>query len=284
MKLLDVKSINKNFPSFFKEMMRDNKHIIKWILPGFVSLIIILSISYVVTSKDSDSEKMANIIQVPMPSDNHMGGKNTHTEPNLKNKKHFSETTLKNSTALGVKEGYAIADNIVKGVGLSEDELKALHARQNREIKLMSGDMDSIVISPAKDGDPGITIGELLALHEQQGHEIEEADDRDDEIVIPASEYGYPGLSRDELTVLHKQQESEFENHGNWDEIVIPASEDGYIGISREELTTVQEQQNYELWESIVALNEPVAPPPEEGGPNLTVLELKELHKRQSLN
>ena len=42
--------------------------------------------------------------------------------------------------------------------------------------------------------------------------------------------------------------------------------------------------QNYEIWESIDNPYEPVAPPPEEGGPNLTVLELKELHKRQSLN
>jgi len=256
---------------------------------GFISLSIFLSISYVITRKDSDREKILKRIPLNLPGDRHTGESNRYQESALKN---FSEKTLKDSNTLRVKEkskesfrpkGYAKADNIVKGVGLSEDELRALHARQDREIKLMSGDMDSIVIPPAKEGDPGITFGELLALHEQQRHEIEEADKRD-EIVITPSEDGYPGLSRDELTVLHEQQERELENKKDRDEIVIPVSKDGYPGLSRNELTTLQDQQNYELWEDIDNLYKPVAPSPEEGGPNLTVYELKELHKRQSLN
>jgi hypothetical protein len=174
-------------------------------------------------------------------------------------------------------------EHIIKGVGLSADELKALHARQRREIELKSKDVDSIVIDSAEDQASGITLGTLLTLHRQQRHEIENTNDWDG-IVISASDDGYPGLSRDELTVLHEQQEIELENHVNWDEIVIPASEDGYLGLSRDELTTAQEQQNYELWESIEDPNEPVAPPPEEGGPNLTAHELKELHEKQSLN
>jgi len=258
---------------------------------GFVSLGIFLSISYVITKKDSDSEKRSKRVPLNLPGNRHTGERNRYQEPTLKN---FSEKTLKESTALREREKpneslrpekYLKTENIVKGVGLSEDELKALHARQRREIELMSRNLDSIVIGPEKEGSASITLGDLLALHGQQRHEIEKANDCD-EIVIPASEGGYPGLSRGELTVLHEKQESELENHGNWDELVIPASEDGYPGLSRDELTTVQEQQNYELWESIEVPYpyEPVAPPPEEGGPNLTVLELKELHKRQSLN
>jgi len=243
-------------------------------------------------SKDYDSEKMADLIPMPMPSESPTGEKNAPKEPNMNNKKQFYKNTFKDPTAFEEKEkskesfrpkGYAKADNIVKGVGLSEDELKALHARQRREIELMSRDMDSIVIPPAKEGDPGITLGNLLAIHEQQKNEIEKENDWD-EIVIAAPEDGYPGLSRDQLTVLHEQQERELENNGNWDEIVISATKDGYPGLSREKLTTLQDQQNYEIWESIENPFETVAPPPEEGGPNLTVLELMELHKRQSLN
>lgn len=273
-------------------MIRDNKHINKWLLSGFVSLIIIFSTSYVITRKDSDSEKMANRMPMTMPSDSSTGEKNAPKKPNMNNKKQFYKKTFKDSTAFEEKEkskesfrpkGYAKADNIVKGVGLSEDELKALHARQRREIELMSGDMDSIVIPPAKEGDPSITLGNLLAIHDQQKNEIEKANDWD-EIVIPASKDGYPGLSRDELTVLHEQQKSQLENNINWNEIVIPASKDGYPGLSREKLTTLQDQQNYEIWEDIDNPYEPVAPPPEEGGPNLTANDLKELHKSQSLN
>jgi hypothetical protein len=69
-----------------------------------------------------------------------------------------------------------------------------------------------------------------------------------------------------------------------WNEIVIQASKDGYPGLSRERLTILQDQQNYEIWEDIDYPYKPVAPTPEEGGPNLTVFEIEELHKRQSLN
>ena len=47
---------------------------------------------------------------------------------------------------------------------------------------------------------------------------------------------------------------------------------------------SISDNHNYELFESIDNPYEPVAPPPEEGGPNLTAHELKGLHKRQSLN
>ena len=54
---------------------------IKWILVGFVSLSIVLSISYVITMKDSDSEKMAKRIPLTMPSDSHTGEKSQYKNP-----------------------------------------------------------------------------------------------------------------------------------------------------------------------------------------------------------
>jgi hypothetical protein len=208
----------------------------------------------------------------------------------LENKNHIYRNIPKVSNNLGIKEkfdeffnseGSVKADFIVKGVGLSVDELKTLHARQDREIELMLRDMDSIVIPSSKKGTSGIALGDLLALHKQQRVEIEKAYNRD-EIVIPASKDGYPGLSKNELISLHEQQEREINNKNDWDETVIPASKDGFPGISRGKLTTLQEQQNYEIWEDIDNLYESIAPSPEEGGPNMTVQEIKELQKRQS--
>jgi hypothetical protein len=273
-------------------MMRVRKNIIKFVLVGFVSLSLILSIYYVITMNNSDSEKMVMSTPLITPSNSHTGEKRQDFKPNSKNVKHASEKTVKEPAASKVKEksnesltpeGIAENDRIVEWVGLSEDELKALHVRQKHEIKMMSEDMGSIVIGSVEDGSAGITLGELLALHEQQMLEINYADSRD-EIVIPASENGDLGLSRDELETLHKQQNYELNNRDDWDETVIPASENGDPGLSRDELETLQDQQNYEIWEGSANFDRSVSPSPEEGGPNLSVNELKELHKRQSPN
>jgi hypothetical protein len=180
-------------------------------------------------------------------------------------------------------EGYVKTESIVEGVGLSEKELRTLHANQRREIEQMYRNIDSIVISPAEDGGKDITLGELLALHQQQKQAIASADDFD-EIVIPALKEGYAGLTRSELIELHKLQRLAIENVQDWDEIVIPDSEDGYPGLTWDEVATVQEQQADEIWEWVADPYEPAAPFPEDGGPDMTVQELKNLHMKQSVN
>jgi len=180
-------------------------------------------------------------------------------------------------------EGYLKTESIVEGVGLSEKELKALHANQRQEIEEMYRNMDSIEISPAEDGGKGITLGELLALHVQQKQAIANADDFD-EIVIPALNESYPGLTRTDLIELHKQQRLAIENAQTWDEIVIPDSEDGYPALTWDEVATLQEQQTDEILEMAADPYEPAAPFPEDGGPDMTVQELKNLHMKQSVN
>ena len=180
-------------------------------------------------------------------------------------------------------EVYLKTEDIVEGVGLSEKELKALHASQRQEIEQIHRNMDAIVISPAEEGGKGITLGELLALHEQQKQIIANADDFD-EIVIPALKEGYPGLTRTDLIELHKQQRLAIDNAQSWDEIVIPASEDGYPGLTWDEVATVQEHQTDEILELASDPYEPAAPFPEDGGPEMTVQELKNLHMKQSVN
>lgn len=235
---------------------------------------------------------MAELMPMSVPSDNPTSEKIPTKKLSLNNKNNFSKRSLKEFSSMNEREKLAESltlwnnektGNIVKGVGLSEGELKALHARQNHEIKMMKEDINSIVIPPTREGEASKTLGQLLALHNQQKYEIEKADYLN-EIVIPASEDGSPGLSRNELKLLHEQQEKELENNINWNEIVIPANEGGLPELSGEKISTLHDQQHYEIWEEIDNPYEPVAPPLEDGGPNLTVFEIKELHKRQTFN
>ena len=202
---------------------------------------------------------------------------------NCMQKKPYNQLEKENPSHPSKLEGYVKTDSIVEGVGLPEDELKALHTSQNQEIERMFMDIDSIVIDPSEEGTAGITLGQLLALHKQQENEIEKSDDWD-KIVIPASEDGSPGLSRAELSALHEQQEHEIANADDWDKIVIPASEDGSPGLSLEELTALQKQQDYETGESSEDPFAPLAPSPSEGGPDMTAHELNELHNNQTLD
>jgi hypothetical protein len=180
-------------------------------------------------------------------------------------------------------QGDMKTERIVEGVGLSEEELKTLHANQRQEIEQIYGNMDAIVIVPGEDGDKSITLGELLALHEQQKQAISNADDLD-EIVIPALNEGYPGLTKTDLIELHKQQRLAIENAQNWDQIVIPDSEDGYPGLTWDEVATVQELQADEILEMAADPYDLAAPYLEDGGPDMTVEELKDLHMKQSVN
>lgn len=47
-------------------------------------------------------------------------------------------------------QGDVKTERIVEGVGLSEEELKTLHANQRQEIEQMYGNMDAIVVAPGK--------------------------------------------------------------------------------------------------------------------------------------
>ena len=174
-------------------------------------------------------------------------------------------------------------DSVVEGVGLSEKELRVLHANQRHEIEQMYRDMELIIIAPAEDGGKGLTLGELLALHGQQKQAIADTDGFD-EIVIPALKDGDAGLTRMDLIELHKQQRLAIENAQNWDQIVIPDSEDGYPGLTWDEVATVQEMQADEILERATDPYGFAAPYPEDGGSNMTVQELKNLHMKQSVN
>ena len=139
-----------------------------------------------------------------------------------------------------------IASNISpNGTGLTELELKALHERQMREIKMRANDPDEILV-PSSDGRPGLTRQEMKALHERQMREIKMRANDPDAIVIPP-EGGHPGVTRRELQVLQERQMREIKMRANDpDEILVPPS-DGQPGVTRRELKALHEKQKNDL-------------------------------------
>ena len=65
---------------------------------------------------------------------------------------------------------------------------------------------------------------------------------------------------------------------------MISASEDGSPDLTWDEVAAVQEQQDDEILETTADPYELAAPFPEDGGPDMTVQELKNLHRKQSVN
>jgi hypothetical protein len=94
------------------------------------------------------------------------------TLPSAKERKTPDMLKKETSAQPLTSEEYLKTERIVEGVGLSEKELRTLHANQKRVTDQMSRNMDSIVIAPGEEGGKGITLGEILALHEQQKQAI----------------------------------------------------------------------------------------------------------------
>jgi hypothetical protein len=171
-------------------------------------------------------------------------------------------------------------ESTIEGVGLLEQELRRLHADQRHKIAQMYRDMDSIVIGSDKDNNTVLTLGDVLALHRQQRHAMEITDDSD-EIVIPSLNDGDPDRTKAEIIELHQQQRLATGNLQDWDQIVIPDSGDGLPALSWDEVATLQEQQADEMWEKAEDPHAPGAPFAEDGGPDMTLQELKNLHMKQ---
>ena len=77
---------------------------------------------------------------------------------------------------------------------------------------------------------------------------------------------------------FHEQQKQAIANADEFDAIVIPDSEDGYPALTWDEVATLQEQQADEIWEWAADSYDPAACFIENGGPGMTVQELKNLH------
>jgi len=246
-----------------------NTNPIYWKLIGFGLLCVIVASSYLAVR---DGSQFATRPQ---------GSPDVTAAENSEQRQPTEESA--DSFAHSSSKGNSSIDGAYGSPGLSPDEIRILHIRQQPEVEQMLGDLDVVVIEPTNDGDMEITVRELLALHEQQKRELNSVHDGD-EIVIAGGDDGSPARTVSELKAMHEQQEQSIETINDAGEIVIPRSEDGSGGISRAELTALHKRQRSALKKSEDLLHKHAAPLPEEGHPYLTVEELRGLHKSQSLD
>ncbi len=165
-------------------------------------------------------------------------------------------------------------------LGLSAEEVKLLHARQQHEVEQMLGDLDAIVIGSENGDGKGITVRELRILQEQQEREFESA--YDGEVVIPAGRDGTAALTVADLKTIHKEQEKELETTDSPDDIVIARSVNGTVDLTRAEIAALHERERLTLESDTGPTYDYPTPVPEGGSSYLTVEELRELHKSQS--
>ncbi len=164
------------------------------------------------------------------------------------------------------------------GVSLTDQEIKALHEKQKREIKMQANDPNELVILASGD-QPALTRGQLNALHEQQQRDFKVANQNMDEIVVPGSG-DEPGLTRGQLQALHEKQKREIEKQpSDLDEIAIPASGD-QPALTRGQLNALHEQQQRDFEAANQNMDEIVVPGSGDE-PGLTRGQLQALHEKQ---
>ena len=266
-----------------------NKDLIKWIFVGFISLAIILSFFYLKGGKDYNNEKESTSINANIPYDSSKIGKNSNQEPVKIDEEQVSkssqpapaaENKYEKTDIIPQKEDIAENKDIVAGTDLTFDELKALHERQMEE---MSNGPSSSIIGYEVAGNPEITFEELKALHEKQRIDIA-SENNWDEIVVASSGYGETGsgLTRAEVTKLHEKQKSEWVNTDDWDEIHPLESEQDYPLLTTGKIIMLQDEQNINILRDIENPYQHTAPSVDEGGIDITVQEIKELHSKQA--
>lgn len=128
------------------------------------------ALSFITTNQSNDFSESENQTKTTIEnSKNPIINDKSHTispkkvqiKETLQSAKKRKDTDLlekENSDPLLKSEGSLKTDSIVEGVGLSEKELRALHANQRREIEQMYRNMESIVIAP----DEELTIAYIL--------------------------------------------------------------------------------------------------------------------------
>ena len=260
---------------------------IKWIFAGFISLTVLLSILYFNEKKEYDNEReststVATTIKkeaIPSPP-----RKDYNQQPVGNNKGQVSKivpsipivnNVITKTNTISPPHPSQENDDIVAGLDMTFDELKALHDRQMEEI---AHDSEFLVT-----GIEGVTIEEVKALHEKQRMEIASENDWD-EIVIASSGYGdtESGLTRAEVTRLHKEQNSEWENADDWDEILPLEPEQNSPLLTTGDIIMLQDEQKINILRDMENPYQSPAPSLDEGGVDMTVQQIKELHSRQA--
>lgn len=164
---------------------------------------------------------------------------------------------------------------------LLTEDVTRLHARQQADLERMKADHDAVIIGADHGKGAAVTLRELRALHEQQGRTLATPSDAD--VVIPAREDGSSALTVADLRALHEQQEKTLKVTASPDEIAIAGSARGGVDLTVGEITALHERQRAELARNTGPIHDYPAPLGNGRGYALTVEQLRDLHKGQSL-
>ena len=152
--------------------MKINKTL-KFIFVGFVSLSIFLAIFYIAGKKDSDNEAVSTSVSIKKPiipsnvaKDNgQQAVANVRKQtPKIPQHEPVAKKINEKPVQITPQENFLENKDTVAGVGLTVDELKALHERQMIEFSHNS-EMSEFSID-------GLTFEKLQALHEKQSKEM----------------------------------------------------------------------------------------------------------------
>lgn len=162
------------------------------------------------------------------------------------------------------------------------DRLKALHEKQERQIKNDFFNPDAVVIPASENDGQPLTVSDILALHEEQHQEMEMAANDPNEVAIPALENDGQAITLGELQALHEQQDNEIHTEQVFqDSTVMLPSGDGEQEITLADLKYLHEEQDQEIKDMSNDLDEIIIPASEDGQPEMTMDDLLALHEEQ---
>jgi len=168
---------------------------------------VFVSLSFIYTYKLDSLDKPEK--QTELPHDLSPESDEVSSPQRMGNSKQFSKIVapqankVKTQNAQPINQTSPAVDNagdkIVEGVGLTVDQLKALHAKQIRDIDSINSKM----AAPFDEAIAQVTVEELEVIHAQQRN-LFELTPSANEVVIPVLENEPPGLTAMELAALHK--------------------------------------------------------------------------------
>ena len=272
-------------------MISINKKLIQFISAGFIVSAIFLSILYLNGKNGSEKEVESTSVKANIPTEitKTRDVSSINQQPVVNNREQVSlsaptipivnDVITKNNT-ISPPHPSQENDDIVAGLDMTYDELKALHERQMEE---MSNGPSSSLMGIEVAGNPEITFEELKALHEKQRMEIA-SENNWDEIVVASSGYGETGsgLTRAEVTRLHEKQNDEWVNTDEWEEIDPLETEQDSPLLTTGDILMLQDEQNINILRDMENPYQSPAPSLDEGGIDMTVREIKEMHSKQA--
>ncbi len=162
--------------------------------------------------------------------------------------------------------------------GMTIEEIRDLHARQLKASR--NYDPDEWVIEPTE-SEPGVTLAEAQALHQKQAVSALSEITADAQVPMPDTPEIQMTLS--DIQALHEKQQLQAEENRRRDVLLSFPTAGKHIDILESELSRLHDKQHKAFTASITtdADQHFVTPVAEDGGPLLTIREVREMHEQQ---